>query len=245
MALDLQPSLEQPLSETLRQVADPDPAPELPKVSKERMCGAVTTAAAMNDLPAVFLLRLIWHESRLDPMAISPAGALGVAQFMPRVASSIGLTDPFDPLEALPAAGRFLRSLHAKFGNLGLTAAAYNAGAQRIKDWLERRGKLPQETRDYVVRITGVSPEFWAKPAPSQVTIKMPPVPCPAMETVVVNAGSVPFPVRRPGGTLRNGETAVAAASKPHGRAMLTRKKRLAAPAAAPPRRHNHYASSR
>ena len=54
-----------------------------------------------------------------------------------------------------------LRELSEQFGNLGLAAAAYNAGPRRVIDWMAKRGALPGETRHYVLRITGHSAEAW------------------------------------------------------------------------------------
>jgi hypothetical protein len=73
----------------------------------------------------------------------------------------MGLRDPFDPLQAIPASAKFLRKLHNQFGNLGLAAAAYNAGGGRIEKWLSRRSPLPKETRAYVKIITGHKAEAW------------------------------------------------------------------------------------
>ena len=64
-------------------------------------------------------------------------------------------------MQAIPASARFLQRLRLQFGNLGFVAAAYNAGAHRVIEWLERRASLPRETRDYVVRVTGLSVETW------------------------------------------------------------------------------------
>ncbi|MEH2604396.1 hypothetical protein V1277_003773 [Bradyrhizobium sp. AZCC 1588] len=106
-------------------------------------------------------MRLLWQESRFKAAEVSSAGAQGIAQFMPRTAVEMGLKDPFDPLQAIPASARFLRKLHDQFGNLGLAAAAYNAGGGRIAKWLSRRGALPKETRAYVKIITGNKAEAW------------------------------------------------------------------------------------
>jgi hypothetical protein len=54
-----------------------------------------------------------------------------------------------------------LRKLHNEFGNLGLAAAAYNAGSGRIQKWLSGRSTLPRETRAYVRIITGNNAENW------------------------------------------------------------------------------------
>jgi hypothetical protein len=125
------------------------------------ICEAVRTAAEENDIPIGFLVRLLWQESRFRAEEISSAGAQGIAQFMPQTASEMGLRDPFDPLQAIPASAKFLRKLHNQFGNLGLAAAAYNAGGGRIEKWLSRRGPLPKETRAYVKIIAGHKAEAW------------------------------------------------------------------------------------
>ena len=130
-------------------------------LSLSDLCNALYTSAQDNDLPIPFFANLIWQESRLRDDAVSRKGAMGIAQFMPETAAESGLDNPFDPLQAIPASARFLRELRLQFGNLGFVAAAYNAGARRVAEWLEHRGKLPRETRGYVVRVTGLSVEAW------------------------------------------------------------------------------------
>jgi hypothetical protein len=88
--------------------------------------------------------------------------AQGIAQFMPYTAEERGLLDPFDPVAALPKSAEFLRELRDTFGNLGLAAAAYNAGPRRLRDWLDGRGTLPGETQRYVRAITGLTVDDWA-----------------------------------------------------------------------------------
>jgi Transglycosylase SLT domain/SPOR domain len=135
--------------------------------AQEALCLLVEAAARANDLPLEFFARVIWQESRFQPHAIGPATrsgrrAQGIAQFMPGTASERGLLDPFDPVQALPKAAEFLSELRDQFGNLGLAAAAYNAGPRRVQDWLAGSGGMPQETRNYVLSITGTSVEDWA-----------------------------------------------------------------------------------
>ena len=126
------------------------------------VCEALANAAATNDLPVDFFTRLIWQESRFKPDAISRAGAQGIAQFMPATARLRGLENPFDPLEAIAKSGQLLHGLRGEFGNLGLAAAAYNAGSGRVRDWLGGRRPLPRETQVYVRIVTGHSVEEWA-----------------------------------------------------------------------------------
>lgn len=130
-------------------------------LSLNDLCNALYTSAQNNDLPVPFFANLIWQESRLRDDAVSRKGALGIAQFMPETAAETGLDDPFDPLQAIPASARFLRELRLQFGNLGFVAAAYNAGARRVIEWLEHRNSLPRETRGYVERVTGLSVDAW------------------------------------------------------------------------------------
>ena len=125
------------------------------------ICEAVKAAAEEHDIPIGFFVRLLWQESRFRSEEVSHAGAQGIAQFMPQTAVEVGLRDPFDPLQAIPASAKFLRKLYNQFGNLGLAAAAYNAGGGRIEKWLSRRGALPKETRAYVKIITGHKAEAW------------------------------------------------------------------------------------
>jgi|SRR5262245_27293009 len=126
------------------------------------LCEALAKAAATHDLPADFFARLIWQESHFRADAVSRAGAQGVAQFMPATARLRQLEDPFNPLEAVAKSAELLRDLRREFGNLGLAAAAYNAGSGRVRDWLVGRRPLPGETRAYVRLVTGRSVEEWA-----------------------------------------------------------------------------------
>jgi hypothetical protein len=133
------------------------------------LCKALAQAAVDHQLPVAFFRRLIWQESRFDPSAVSRKGAMGIAQFMPSTAAARGLANPFEPLLALRESASYLRELRTTFGgNLGLAAAAYNAGPGRVEAWLAGRRTLPQETRSYVRRITGYPVETWRSPEPPQ-----------------------------------------------------------------------------
>jgi hypothetical protein len=128
----------------------------------ESVCPLLDEIALTAGIPPLFFARLIWQESRFRPNAVSPKGAQGIAQFMPGTARLRGLSDPFEPKSALVASAAFLADLRAEFGNLGLAAAAYNAGPQRVRDWLSGQiTLLPAETRQYVAIITGRLPQDW------------------------------------------------------------------------------------
>lgn len=128
------------------------------------LCGALQAAARRNDLPYAFFTRLIWQESRFDPTARSPAGAEGVAQFMPATAAERGLDNPFEPARALDESAAYLKELRQQFGNIGLAAAAYNAGPGRLGRWLAGTAGLPRETLDYVRIVTGREVADWRGP---------------------------------------------------------------------------------
>jgi soluble lytic murein transglycosylase-like protein len=135
---------------------------------RESVCLMIESAARAQRLPLEFFARVIWQESRFQPGVVGPRTrsgdrAQGIAQFMPRTAAERGLLDPFDPVQALPKSAEFLRELADRFGNLGLAAAAYNAGPQRVRDWLSGARTLPAETRHYVYAITGLSADEWAR----------------------------------------------------------------------------------
>ncbi len=131
--------------------------------TKNELCNTAAHVAAANNLPVSFFTNLIHQESGFRTYVVSRAGAQGIAQFMPSVAAENGLDDPFEPASALIASGKLLAELVAQFGNLGLAAAAYNGGPRRVQEWLDGRGKLPAETRQYVFNITGYSADQWAR----------------------------------------------------------------------------------
>jgi hypothetical protein len=134
--------------------------------TREAVCLMIEAAARANNLPLEFFARVIWQESRFQSNAVGPVTrngqrAQGIAQFMPGTASERRLLDPFDPVQALPKSAEFLNELRSQFGNLGLAAAAYNAGPRRVQEWLAGTGPMPQETRHYVAAITGATVEEW------------------------------------------------------------------------------------
>lgn len=151
------------------------------------ICRTIEQSAAENALPVIFFARLIWQESRFNPRAVSRAGARGIAQFMPGTAVWRGLSDPFHPIEALKESANWLGELRRDYGNLGLAAAAYNAGPGRVQAWLEGRGGLPAETRAYVRIITGRSADEWASPEPPSWDADLPHgVPCEQLATLIL-----------------------------------------------------------
>jgi Transglycosylase SLT domain len=139
------------------------PEPEASPLTPAQFCQALASAAAANDLPVHFFTRLIWQESRFNPNSVSRAGAQGIAQFMPGTARLNRLDDPFNPHQAIVKSAQLLRELNRQFGNLGLAAAAYNAGPGRVRDWLAAHRVLPAETVAYVRLVTGRTIEEWTR----------------------------------------------------------------------------------
>lgn len=144
------------------------PAPAQPDVHQP-LCPMLEAVARANSLPLDVFVRVIWRESHLQPDVVGPVTrdgerAQGIAQFMPGTAAERKLIDPFNPKEALPKSGAFLAELRREFGNVGLAIAAYNAGPERVRRFRAGLGDLPEETRRYVLAITGRPVEDWVNP---------------------------------------------------------------------------------
>jgi soluble lytic murein transglycosylase-like protein len=113
---------------------------------------AIRAAEAKHGLPESLLGRVLWQESRFRPDIIegrtkSPAGAIGIAQFMPATAKDVGI-DPLDPWQSIDGAARYLRSRFDALGAWDRALAAYNWGIGNV----QRQGmaKMPAETQAYV-----------------------------------------------------------------------------------------------
>lgn len=108
-------------------------------------------AATRWNVSAALLAAQLMAESNFDPYAGSPAGAQGIAQFMPSTAAAYGLRNPYDPEEAIDAQGHLMSDLLRQFGSSQLALAAYNAGPASV----EACDCIPAypETQAYVSRI--------------------------------------------------------------------------------------------
>lgn len=109
-------------------------------------------AAATYDIPEDLFLRLVQQESGFNQGAVSPKGAIGLAQLMPGTAEALGV-DPNDPEENLRGGARYLKMQYDKFGSWRLALAAYNAGPEAV----EAHNGIPpyDETENYVKVILG------------------------------------------------------------------------------------------
>jgi transglycosylase-like protein with SLT domain/D-alanyl-D-alanine carboxypeptidase-like protein len=119
-----------------------------------RFAPLIIRAAQRWGVSAHVLAAQLYAESNFNPFARSPAGAQGIAQFMPGTAEAIGLADPFDPGAAIDAQAHLMRDLLGRFGSVPLALAAYNAGPGTVAAC----GCIPPfpETRAYVARVLGL-----------------------------------------------------------------------------------------
>ncbi|MGB2710584.1 MAG: transglycosylase SLT domain-containing protein, partial [Conexibacter sp.] len=126
----------------------------IPAFVPQRFAPAIATAAQRWNVSAALLSAQLYAESGFNPFAVSPAGAQGIAQFMPATAHAYGLADPFDAARAIDAQAHLMRDLLRRFGAVPLALAAYNAGAGTVAAC----GCVPPypETQAYVTRILGL-----------------------------------------------------------------------------------------
>ena len=129
-------------------------------------CNAIQVFSDRHALNRDFFARLIWQESRFDPNALSPANARGIAQFIPSTAKLRGLSNPYNPADALEHSAQYLAEMVTRFGNEGMAAIGYNGGERRASGFLEGKG-LASETVDYVPIITGLTAETWRDAPPA------------------------------------------------------------------------------
>ena len=126
----------------------------VPSYVPARFRPALRRAAQRYSVSAALLAAQIQAESNFNPYARSPAGAQGIAQFMPGTARQYGLRNPFDPEAAIDAQARLMRDLLRQFGSVPLALAAYNAGPKPVQDC----GCIPPypETQAYVAKVLGL-----------------------------------------------------------------------------------------
>jgi hypothetical protein len=126
----------------------------LPSFVPEQYAPLLARAAQRWNVSAALLAAQLYAESNFNPFARSPAGAQGIAQFMPSTARGLGLDDPFDAAQAIDAQAHLMRDLLRRFAAVPLALAAYNAGPAPVAACM----CVPPypETRGYVARILGL-----------------------------------------------------------------------------------------
>ena len=126
----------------------------VPSFVPERFAAAISRAAQRWNVSAALLSAQLYAESDFNPFAKSPAGAQGIAQFMPGTARGYGLRNPFDPEAAIDAQAHLMHDLLRRFAAVPLALAAYNAGPAPVAAC----GCVPPypETRAYVAKIVGL-----------------------------------------------------------------------------------------
>ena len=115
----------------------------------------IQEASIIYGVDAALIKAVMRTESAFNPVAQSPAGAQGLMQLMPDLATEMGVTDVFDPRQNIMGGTKYLRQLlDATSGNIPLTLASYNAGPGNVARY---KGIPPfKETRSYVKKITAL-----------------------------------------------------------------------------------------
>jgi soluble lytic murein transglycosylase-like protein len=122
-------------------------------LSRLPFAAQIEQAASAGGIEPELLHAVVHAESAYDPKAVSPKGALGLAQLLPATAQAYGVSDALKPADNLRASARHLRNLMNDFGDMALVLSAYNAGAGAVR----RYGGIPPfaETRAYVPKVSG------------------------------------------------------------------------------------------
>ncbi len=129
----------------------PLPVQSAGKPDAQKLDAIIADAAAQYGLDPALIKAVIDTESGGNPQAVSPAGAQGLMQLMPKTAAELGVTDPLDPIQNVKAGSRYLSQLMDRYqGNRQLALAAYNWGMGNLE---KNPHALPRETRNYIARI--------------------------------------------------------------------------------------------
>jgi len=121
---------------------------------------AINAAADEHQVDPALIKAVIHAESAFNPFAVSPKGAQGLMQLMPRTGRMLGLHNPFSPTSNIMAGTRYLAQLLKRFPNEAHAIAAYNAGEAPVT----RYNGIPPyaETRAYVRRVLTLKKQYSA-----------------------------------------------------------------------------------
>ena len=137
-----------------------DSSPATMNLPKSEYIAIAQQAAINAGISPVYFVNQINAESGFNPNAYSPAGAVGIAQFLPSTAAGLGI-NPYDPVSALNGAAHYMARLAASFnGDYAKALAAYNAGSGAVNNAVAAAGTnwlslMPYETQNYVRKIMG------------------------------------------------------------------------------------------
>ncbi|GLQ12530.1 lytic transglycosylase [Devosia yakushimensis] len=131
------------------------------QASDARFDPFIAEASARFRIPVAWIRAVLAAESAHDVRAVSSAGARGLMQIMPETWEELRNRyrlgdDPFDPRDNILAGAAYLREMLDRFGTIGGTLAAYNAGPARFDEYLATGRPLPTETRDYVAALAPI-----------------------------------------------------------------------------------------
>jgi soluble lytic murein transglycosylase-like protein len=135
-------------------------------ISTKAVHQAIKQSSERHSLDPALVRAVIRAESAFNSNAVSRKGAIGLMQLMPDTASSLNVTNPYDPEQNIAGGARYLRYLLDRFhGNVPLALAAYNAGETRVRD--SRIPRIP-ETREYIRRVLRFYDDFSREDARKQ-----------------------------------------------------------------------------
>jgi soluble lytic murein transglycosylase-like protein len=142
---------------TLSAAPSPAPAPAQPeKISasasdrRQDIDGLIASSAGRHGVDPNLVRAVVTAESDFDASSVSSAGAMGLMQLMPGTAQDLGVKNPFDPAQNIDGGTRYLAQMLRRFeGDEKKALAAYNWGPGNV----ERGGRLPEETRNYLVKV--------------------------------------------------------------------------------------------
>ncbi|MEE9281154.1 MAG: lytic transglycosylase domain-containing protein [Myxococcota bacterium] len=141
--------------ERLQRIARGQWLPAAPPPTRVPYAAEIRAAAGRHGLAAPLLAAVVRAESAFDPRAVSHVGALGLAQLMPATARELDVVDPFDPVQNLDGAARYLAAQVASFPSVRLALVAYHAGPERASS-----GSWPASTSRYVSRVLRFEREY-------------------------------------------------------------------------------------
>ena len=179
----------------------------------------IDASAAKYGIDPTWLTRLLHQENGFRPTGTSPAGAQGIAQFMPGTAARYGV-NVNDPSSSIEGAAHYLSDNLTMFGgNQGLATAAYNWGEGNVQKWLKSGGGVPKETQQYVSSITGTPITTWAGAggASARLATTPPQAPGPIDPSIIARGGTSP-PI--PGATPTPG-TSIAGITPDQSKALM------------------------